>query len=100
MEEISEYGYLAEEGNLLPDVDEEEEERVGRYHSEKLAIAYGLVHTPEWSSLQITQNHRICIDCHKVVEFISLVTGRELVVRDESRFHHFKEGKCSCGSYW
>ncbi|KAG7537383.1 Pentatricopeptide repeat [Arabidopsis suecica] len=100
MEEIYEYGYLAEEKNLLPDVDEKEEERVGRYHSEKLAIAYGLMNTPEWNPLQITQNHRICKDCHKVVEFISLITGREMVVRDASRFHHFKEGKCSCGGYW
>ncbi|ESQ43563.1 hypothetical protein EUTSA_v10012807mg [Eutrema salsugineum] len=100
MEEICEYGYSAEEKNVLPDVDENEEKRVVRYHSEKLAIAYGLVNTPEWNQLQITQNHRICKDCHKVVEFISLVTGREMVVRDASRFHHFKEGKCSCGGYW
>lgn len=100
MEEISEYGYLAEEKNLLADVDENGEERVMRYHSEKLAIAYGLVNTPEWKALQITQNHRICKDCHKAVELITLVTGREIVVRDASRFHHFKEGKCSCGGYW
>ncbi|CAH2070773.1 unnamed protein product [Thlaspi arvense] len=99
MEEISGFGYSAGERNVLPDV-EEEERRVVRYHSEKLAIAYGLVNTPEWNQLQITQNHRICRDCHKVVEFISLVTGREIVVRDASRFHHFKEGKCSCGGYW
>ncbi|KFK26690.1 hypothetical protein AALP_AA8G280800 [Arabis alpina] len=100
MEEISEYGYLAEEKNLLPDVDENEEEGVMRYHSEKLAIAYGLVNTPEWKALQITQNHRICKDCHKAVELITLVTEREIVVRDASRFHHFIEGKCSCGGYW
>lgn len=100
MEDIAEYGYSAEERNLLPDVDVAEKERVARYHSEKLAIAYGLVNTREWNPLQITQNHRICKDCHKVVEFISLVTGREIVVRDASRFHHFKQGKCSCGGYW
>uniref|UniRef100_A0A1J3K7L7 Pentatricopeptide repeat-containing protein, chloroplastic n=1 Tax=Noccaea caerulescens TaxID=107243 RepID=A0A1J3K7L7_NOCCA len=100
MEDITEYGYSTEERNLLPDVDVAEEERVVRYHSEKLAIAYGLVNTREWNPLQITQNHRICKDCHKVVEFISLVTGREIVVRDASRFHHFKQGKCSCGGYW
>ncbi|CAN8302482.1 unnamed protein product [Cochlearia groenlandica] len=102
MEEISEYGYSAkeEEKSLLPDVEENGEQRVKKYHSEKLAIAYGLVNTHEWNPLQITQNHRICKDCHKVVEFIALVTGREIVVRDASRFHHFKEGKCSCGGYW
>ncbi|CAF1750596.1 hypothetical protein Bca4012_044208 [Brassica carinata] len=101
MKEISEYGYsVAENKNLLSDVDVNEEQGVVRYHSEKLAIAYGLVNTPEWNPLQITQNHRICKECHKVVEFISLITGREIVVRDASRFHHFKEGKCSCGGYW
>lgn len=101
MKEISEYGYsVAEDKNLLSDVDVNEEQGVVRYHGEKLAIAYGLVNTPEWNPLQITQNHRICKECHKVVEFISLITGREIVVRDASRFHHFKEGKCSCGGYW
>ncbi|XP_010525331.1 PREDICTED: pentatricopeptide repeat-containing protein At5g50390, chloroplastic isoform X2 [Tarenaya hassleriana] len=100
MEEIYENGYLPdEEKTLFPDVDENEE-RVLRYHSEKLALAYGLINTPGWKPLQITQNHRMCNDCHKMVKYVSFVTRREIVVRDASKFHHFKEGQCSCGGYW
>ncbi|MQL86328.1 hypothetical protein Taro_018846 [Colocasia esculenta] len=25
---------------------------------------------------------------------------REIVVRDRNRFHHFKDGSCSCNDYW
>lgn len=97
--EISEYGYVPEAKTLLPDVDEQEE-RILLYHSEKLAIAFGLINTSGWTPLQIVQSHRICNDCHKAVKLIALVTGREIVVRDASRFHHFKDGRCSCGDYW
>jgi hypothetical protein len=31
---------------------------------------------------------------------MSKIVGRELIVRDNKRFHHFKDGKCSCGDYW
>ncbi|CAM6118095.1 unnamed protein product [Calypogeia fissa] len=33
-------------------------------------------------------------------KFISKVTGREIIARDANRFHHFKDGFCSCGDYW
>ncbi|GLU12722.1 hypothetical protein SLE2022_293810 [Rubroshorea leprosula] len=97
--EISKLGYVPEEKTLLPDVDEQEQ-RVLLYHSEKLAIAFGLINTPEWTPLQIVQGHRICNDCHNAIKFISQVTQREIVVRDASRFHRFKNGSCSCGDYW
>ncbi|XWS51408.1 hypothetical protein CRYUN_Cryun12cG0173800 [Craigia yunnanensis] len=97
--EISKHGYVTEEKTLLPDVDEQEQ-RVLLYHSEKLAIAFGLINTMNGSSLQIVQSHRICNDCHNAIKLIALVTRREIVVRDASRFHHFKDGSCSCGDYW
>lgn len=99
MSEISEYGYVPQEKTLLPDVDEREA-RILLYHSEKLAIAFGLINTPCWAPLQVVQGHRICGDCHKAIKLIALVSGREIVVRDASRFHHFKDGDCSCGDYW
>ncbi|CAL0318696.1 unnamed protein product [Lupinus luteus] len=99
MTEISRHGYIIEDETLLPDVDEEEQ-RILKYHSEKLAIAFGLISTPSWTPLQITQGHRICDDCHNAIKLISMVTRREIVVRDASRFHHFKDGSCSCGDYW
>ncbi|GMY13681.1 pentatricopeptide repeat-containing protein At5g50390, chloroplastic-like [Fagus crenata] len=99
MLEISKHGYVPERKYLLPDVDEQEA-RVLLYHSEKLAIAFGLISTPGWTPLQIVQSHRICGDCHSAIKLIAMVTGREIVVRDASRFHHFRDGSCSCGDYW
>ncbi|XVE56587.1 hypothetical protein DITRI_Ditri04bG0023300 [Diplodiscus trichospermus] len=97
--EISKHGYVPEEKTLLPDVDEREQ-RVLLYHSEKLAIAFGLINTMNGSPLQIVQSHRICNDCHNAIKLIARVTRREIVVRDSSRFHHFRYGSCSCGGYW
>ncbi|XP_054821011.1 pentatricopeptide repeat-containing protein At5g50390, chloroplastic-like [Prosopis cineraria] len=99
MLKISRHGYIVENRTLLPDVDEDEQ-RVLKYHSEKLAIAFGLISTREWTPLQITQSHRICSDCHIAIKYIAMVTGREIVLRDASRFHHFRNGTCSCGDYW
>ncbi|KAL5059938.1 hypothetical protein RYX36_031544 [Vicia faba] len=99
MVEISRHGYVMEKETLLPDVDEEEQ-RVIKYHSEKLAIAFGIIKTPDWSPLRIIQSHRVCGDCHNAIKLITKVTGREIVLRDASRFHHFKNGSCSCGDYW
>jgi pentatricopeptide repeat protein len=99
MLEISKHGYVPNQKTLLPDVDEQEE-RVRLYHSEKLAIAFGLISTPYWAPLQIVQGHRICGDCHEAIKLIARVTGREIVIRDAGRFHHFKHGHCSCEDYW
>ncbi|GMN42227.1 hypothetical protein TIFTF001_011440 [Ficus carica] len=99
MTEISKHGYVPEQKSLLPDVDEHEE-RILLYHSEKLAIAYGLISTSDGTPLQVVQSHRVCGDCHSAIKLITMVTGREIVLRDGSRFHHFKDGVCSCGDYW
>lgn len=99
MKKIAKHGYVSENKTLLPDVDEQEQ-RVLSYHSEKLAIAFGLINTPYWVPLQIVQGHRLCSDCHKAIKLIAMVTRREIVVKDASRFHHFKDGNCSCGDYW
>ncbi|KAM7518070.1 hypothetical protein LguiB_017032 [Lonicera macranthoides] len=70
------------------------------YHSEKLAMAFGLMSLPTWMPIHIMKNLRICRDCHLVIKLVSLVTSRELIVRDANRFHHFKDGCCSCQEYW
>uniref|UniRef100_A0A0A9EAW2 DYW domain-containing protein n=1 Tax=Arundo donax TaxID=35708 RepID=A0A0A9EAW2_ARUDO len=100
MKEIKEFGYVAEESELLPDIHPDELKTSNAYHSERLAIAFGLVSTSPHTPLRITQSHRLCRDCHKVIKFVTKVTRREIIVRDGSRFHHFKLGVCSCGDYW
>nr|XP_010906852.1 pentatricopeptide repeat-containing protein At2g13600-like [Elaeis guineensis] len=70
------------------------------HHSEKLAVAFGLISLPAWMPIHVMKNLRICSDCHTVIKLISLATERELVVRDANRFHHFRGGSCSCHDYW
>ncbi|XP_066330494.1 pentatricopeptide repeat-containing protein At5g50390, chloroplastic-like [Miscanthus floridulus] len=100
MKDVREAGYVAEENELLPDIHPEEQKISRAYHSERLAIVFGLISTSPHTPLRITQSHRLCSDCHKVIKFVAKVTMREIVVRDGSRFHHFKLGICSCGDYW
>lgn len=69
-------------------------------HSERLAIAYGLISTPNNSPIVVFKNIRACKDCHGFAKHVSAVTGRLIVVRDSNRFHHFKSGECSCKDYW
>ncbi|KAI4327307.1 hypothetical protein L6164_019784 [Bauhinia variegata] len=78
---------------------EEKERRLG-HHSEKLAVAFGLISTREGVPILVVKNLRICGDCHNAIKFISAIAGREIIVRDANRFHCFKEGQCSCGDYW
>ncbi|XP_010526944.1 PREDICTED: pentatricopeptide repeat-containing protein At2g15690-like [Tarenaya hassleriana] len=82
------------------DIDEEAKEQALLHHSERLAVAYGLISTPPRQPLTINKNLRFCGDCHNFFKIMSRIVGRELTVRDNKRFHHFRGGKCSCGDYW
>jgi pentatricopeptide repeat protein len=93
-------GYIPDTRLVLHDISEENKELALCSHSEKLAIAYGLIHTPREEPIRITKNLRVCPDCHTATKLISKVTGREIIARDAHRFHHFKDGMCSCGDYW
>ncbi|KAF6164358.1 hypothetical protein GIB67_037515 [Kingdonia uniflora] len=92
-------GYVPDT-NSIHDVEDDVQEQLLNSHSEKLAIAFGLINTSPGTTIHIRKNLRVCGDCHNATKYISLVTGREIVVRDMHRFHHFKEGSCSCGDYW
>ncbi|KAF8408559.1 hypothetical protein HHK36_004622 [Tetracentron sinense] len=93
-------GYVPDTSFVLHDVSEEEKEYNLTTHSEKLAIAFGLLNTSPGTVLRVTKNLRICGDCHTATKFISRIYGREIIVRDVNRFHNFKDGSCSCGDYW
>ncbi|KAA8540030.1 hypothetical protein F0562_026722 [Nyssa sinensis] len=93
-------GYVPNCNVILLDVEDEEKARLLWLHSERLALAFGLVRTPSRSPIRIMKNLRICVDCHAVIKFISQIVDREIVVRDINRFHQFQDGLCSCGDYW
>jgi pentatricopeptide repeat protein len=99
-EQMKEAGYVPMTDFVLHDVEEEVKENMLYSHSEKLAIAFGLINTRPGTPIWITKNLRVCGDCHSATKFISKIVSREIIVRDVNRFHHFKNGICSCGDYW
>ncbi|KAJ9179510.1 hypothetical protein P3X46_011292 [Hevea brasiliensis] len=99
VDKIKAAGYVPDT-NSIHDVEDDVKEQLLNTHSEKLAIAYGLLNTIPGTTIHIRKNLRVCGDCHNATKYITLVTGREIIVRDMHRFHHFKNGACSCGDYW
>ncbi|CAH9110018.1 unnamed protein product [Cuscuta europaea] len=98
---LREAGYVPETEYVLFDIEEEEKEYFVGCHSEKLAVAFGLISStkPE-DVIRVIKNLRICGDCHTAIKLISKITAREIIVRDTNRFHHFVDGSCSCREYW
>ncbi|XP_031249489.1 pentatricopeptide repeat-containing protein At2g03880, mitochondrial-like [Pistacia vera] len=70
------------------------------YHSEKLAVCFGLISLPAKKRIRVFKNLRVCTDCHSFMKYISKIVEKEIVLRDNYRFHHFKQGSCSCGDFW
>ncbi|XP_057982590.1 pentatricopeptide repeat-containing protein At3g26782, mitochondrial [Malania oleifera] len=97
---LQEVGYVPNMTSVLHDVDQEEKEMTLRVHSEKLAVAFGVMSTVPGTTIQIIKNLRVCSDCHTAIKLIAKIVNREIIVRDSKRFHHFKDGFCSCGDYW
>eukprot|EP01018_Ginkgo_biloba_P026224 Gb_06176 [translate_table: standard] len=93
-------GYIPATNFVLQNVEEKEKETFLCGHSEKLAIAFGLINTCSGAPIRIIKNLRVCGDCHSTTKFISKMFRREIILRDTNRFHHFKDGLCSCGDYW
>ncbi|KAH7306843.1 hypothetical protein KP509_22G033800 [Ceratopteris richardii] len=93
-------GYEPDTRFVLHDIDEAAKIRAINYHSEKLAMCYGFIKTPPKTPIRIIKNLRVCGDCHTATKYMAYLTGREIIMRDAFRFHHFKRGYCSCGDYW
>lgn len=93
-------GYVPDTDFVLQDVEEEVKQEMLYTHSEKLAIAFGLIAIPKSDPIRISKNLRVCGDCHTFSKMVSDIMRRSIIVRDANRFHHFNEGTCSCGDYW
>lgn len=100
LEQMEKEGYVLDTNEVLHDVDEEHKRDLLRTHSERLAIAFGIISTTSGTTIRVIKNIRVCVDCHTAIKFMAKIVGREIIVRDNSRFHHFKNGSCSCGDYW
>ncbi|KAK7321288.1 hypothetical protein VNO77_31778 [Canavalia gladiata] len=82
--------------------DGEEEETASSptiYHSEKLAITFGLENLPNSSPIRVVKSTLMCRDCHSFIMYVSTLTGREIIIKDSKRLHKFVNGQCSCGNF-
>ncbi|KAI9110515.1 hypothetical protein K1719_018381 [Acacia pycnantha] len=93
-------GYVPDTNFVLQDLEEEQGENSLRYHSEKLAIVFGIMNYPREKTIRIGKNLRICGDCHLFAKLVAKLEQRHIVIRDPIRYHHFQDGFCSCNDYW
>lgn len=93
-------GYVPELTSELHNSGAEEKANRLSYHSEKLAMAFGILTTPPGTTIRVAKNVRTCVDCHNFAKMLSEVYNREIIIRDRNRFHCFREGRCSCNDYW
>ncbi|XP_021836580.1 pentatricopeptide repeat-containing protein At5g44230 [Spinacia oleracea] len=94
------HGYQPNLVSVSYDVSDDDKRQILMTHSEKLALAFELLSTESAHTIRIMKNLRICEDCHIFMCGASKITEREIVVRDNLRFHHFRDGSCSCGNFW
>ncbi|KAK7386393.1 hypothetical protein VNO78_26597 [Psophocarpus tetragonolobus] len=97
---LKERGYTPKTDVVLHDIGEQQKQQSLEVHSEKLALAFGLISTNPGTAIKIVKNLRVCLDCHAVMKIMSKISGRKIIMRDRNRFHHFENGSCSCGDYW
>ncbi|XP_074566044.1 putative pentatricopeptide repeat-containing protein At5g52630 [Curcuma longa] len=98
---MEEAGYVADTREVLQDVGGEEKRAAIRFHSERLAIALGLLLVADGQPIRVMKNLRVCADCHTAIKWLTKCTpGVVVVLRDNHRFHSFHHGDCSCGDYW
>ncbi|KAL0416264.1 UNVERIFIED_CONTAM: Pentatricopeptide repeat-containing protein, chloroplastic [Sesamum latifolium] len=92
---IKEMDYVLDINFVQHEVEEEQKEQFLFQQTEKITLAYGLISTSKPKPIKIFKTLRVCGDCHTAMKYISVATGREIVVRDSYRFHHIKDEKCS-----
>lgn len=93
-------GYEPDTSFVLHEVEEYQKKDFLFYHSAKLAATYGLLMTRPGEPIRILKNILLCGDCHTFLKYVSIVTRREIFLRDASGFHLFSNGQCSCKDYW
>ncbi|XVF07771.1 hypothetical protein REPUB_Repub06bG0168400 [Reevesia pubescens] len=93
-------GYVPDTSFVLHEVEEHQKKDFLLYHSAKLATTYGLLMTKRGEPIRIVKNILLCGDCHTFFKFVSVVTRREIIFRDASGFHCFRNGQCSCRDHW
>jgi pentatricopeptide repeat protein len=101
LEKAKAIGYEPYQNAELYDSEDDEKPASGslKHHSERLAVALGLLQTPPGATIRVTKNITMCRDCHSSIKLFSLLANREIIVRDSKRLHKFRDGGCSCGDF-
>ncbi|EFJ15964.1 hypothetical protein SELMODRAFT_84746, partial [Selaginella moellendorffii] len=63
-------GYEPDRKVVIHSMEEEDKDEVLFYHSEKLAVAFGIASTPPRTPLCIVKNLRVRSDCHSAIKFV------------------------------
>ncbi|EXB75955.1 hypothetical protein L484_022634 [Morus notabilis] len=93
-------GYVPDTSFVLHEVEEQQKKNFLFYHSAKLAATYGVLTAKPGKPVRIVKNIALCGDCHTFFKYVSIVTRRDIFLRDTSGFHCFSSGQCSCKDYW
>ena len=93
-------GYVPDTSFVRHEVEEYQKKDFLFYHSAKIALTYGLLMNRPGRPIRIVKNILLCGDCHTFLKYVSIVTGREIFLRDASGHHYILNGQCSCKDYW
>ncbi|MCO5605937.1 hypothetical protein L7F22_060123 [Adiantum nelumboides] len=97
--ELKKEGYAPRVDLVVGPMSKQKKEEALCGHSEKLAIAFGLISLPHGTTIRVSKNLRMCGDCHNTSKLISKLEKREIFVNDSYQMHRFSEGLCSCDDY-
>ncbi len=95
-EKMKQAGYTPDITFVRDDIPQTQKETHLCFHSERMAIGFGLLKTSPGTPLVVFSNLRVCRDCHNATKYLSIVDNRKISVRDANRWHIFENGKCSC----
>jgi pentatricopeptide repeat protein len=72
------------------------------YHSEMVALAFGLVNLVQdpQTPIKIVSKRRMDVSCHSSFKYLSKIYNRDICVNDGIRLHKMKQGSCSCMDHW
>ncbi|KAA8523154.1 hypothetical protein F0562_009577 [Nyssa sinensis] len=94
IKKLQEAGFSPNTNLVLHDVGEVEKFESICYHSEKLALAFGLIRKPHGGApMRIMKNIRVCGDCHMFMKFVSkylwymLVGGNGYILNDNIKLY-------------
>ncbi|XP_050214718.1 putative pentatricopeptide repeat-containing protein At3g13770, mitochondrial [Mercurialis annua] len=88
-----------EDGDVAEDEMEKDKFSSALKHSERLAVAFGLLNVGKGAPVRVIKSVSMCKNCHDFVKIVSSLCNREIIIRDSRRLHKFVNGQCSCADF-